>query len=184
MPPKKSKVTRSSPSLKQRQVIDSLASVTSPPKASKTKKSSKKQAPLESPEEKGIIAQVVTNTKQAKSSSDDNSTGSKSALFVPQINMADPRLDAKLEHLFTEYCLAVSNNHEIRQMFKGNDLYQFEDFIRCDIQSLTEMKRKKYNTTVPFNHWKLTLIHDVVLYYKFLRSDAATRTLAKTRKIG
>ena len=74
MLPKKSKVTRSSTSLKQRQVIDSLASVTSPPKAGKTKKSPKKQATLELPEKKGIIAQVVTYTKQAKSSSDGNST--------------------------------------------------------------------------------------------------------------
>ena len=30
-----------------------------------------------------------------------------------------------------------------------------------------------------FNHQNLTLIYDVVLYYKFPRSDAATRTLAK-----
>ena len=129
MPPKKSKITRSSASQKQRQVIDSLASITSPPKASKTKKSPKKQAPLESPEEKGIIAQVVTDTKKAKSSSNNNSTGSKSALFVPQINMADSRLDAKLEHLLTEYFLTISNNHEIRQMFKENDLYQYKNSL-------------------------------------------------------
>ena len=94
-------------------------------------------------------------------------------------NMADPRLDVPLEHVLTEYCLAIGDNHEIRQMFKENDLYQFEDFVRSDMKSLTEMKRKKYNTTVPFNHWKITLIHDVVLYYKFLLSDAVTRTLAE-----
>ena len=85
--PKKSKVTRSSASLKQRQVIDSLASATSPPKVRKTKKS-RKQASLESPEVKGITPQVVTVTKQVKSSedekssSDGNSTGDESALLV------------------------------------------------------------------------------------------------------
>ena len=98
MPLKKLKVTRSTASEKQCQVIDFLASVTSPPKASKTMKSPKKKASLKLPEEKGIISQVVTDTKQAKSSSDDNSTGSESGLFVPQINMADSHLDAKLEH--------------------------------------------------------------------------------------
>ena len=93
--------------------------------------------------------------------------------------MADSRLDAKLDHLLTEYFLSIGNNHEIRQMFKENNLYQFEEFIACDIQSLTEIKRKKHNTMVPFNHRKLTLIHDIVLYYKFLLSDTATRTLAE-----
>ena len=82
--------------------------------------------------------------------------------------MADLRLDTPLEHVLTEYFLAIGDNHEIRQMFKENDLYRFEDFIRSDMQSPKEMKRKKHNTTVPFNHWKLTQIYDVILYYKFL----------------
>ena len=101
MSPKKLKVTRSAASQKQRQVIDSLASITSPPKAStsKTKKSPKKQASLELSEVKGIIAQVVTETKQGRSD-DENSTGSENVLFVPQVKMA-PSLDRKLEHLLT-----------------------------------------------------------------------------------
>ena len=66
--------------------------------------------------------------------------------------MADPRLDAKLEHLLTEYFLAIGNNHEIRKMFKENDLYQFEDFVNYDMKSLEEMKRKKGNTTSGFVH--------------------------------
>ena len=53
--------------------------------------------------------------------------------------MADSSLDTKLEHLLTDYFLAISNNHEIRQMFKENDLYQFEEFMTCDMQALTEM---------------------------------------------
>ena len=85
MPPKKSKVTRSTASKKQRQKINSLASVSSPPKSSKSKKSPKKQASHELPErKKGIIAQAVTETKQTKSRKEDNSTGSKSDLLVSQ----------------------------------------------------------------------------------------------------
>ena len=63
MPPKESKVTRNSASKEQRQAIDSLASITSPPKASKTRKSTEKQASLESPEVKGVTPQVITVTK-------------------------------------------------------------------------------------------------------------------------
>ena len=32
--------------------------------------------------------------------------------------------------------------------------------------------------TVGFNHRKLSLFHDVVLYYRFLQSETATRALA------
>ena len=60
--------------------------------------------------------------------------------------MADPRLDKQLDHVLEEFCLAVGVNHEIRQMFKENDLYQFEDFVNYDMKSLQEMKRKKGNT--------------------------------------
>ena len=106
MPPKEPKVTRSSASQKQRQAIHSLASVSSSPKASKTKKSTEKQASLESPEVKGVTPQVVTVAKQAKSSEDeksntnDNSTRDESALLVTQVKMA-PFFDTKLEHLLT-----------------------------------------------------------------------------------
>ena len=63
-------------------------------------------------------------------------------------------------------------------MFKENDLYQFEDFITSNMQSLTDMKRKKHNSTVGFVHWKLTKIYNVILYHTFLRSDTATVILA------
>ena len=119
MPPKKSKVTkRSRASQKQRQAIDSPAFITSPPKASKTKKLIEKQASLESPEVKGITAQVVMATKQAKSSadnkssSDDNSTGSESALLVTPVKIA-PSFDMKLEHLLTNYFMAIGDQHDI-----------------------------------------------------------------------
>ena len=72
MPPKKSKITRSTTSKRQLQEIDSLASVFSPPKSSKSKKSlpvnKEKQASIESPErEEGILAHAVTEIKQTKS---------------------------------------------------------------------------------------------------------------------
>ena len=47
------------------------------------------------------------------------------------------------------------------------------------MQSLTEMKRKKHSTTVDFVHRKITQIYNVILYYKFLRSDDSSKKLAK-----
>ena len=109
MPPKNPKVTRSSASRRQQRQINSLVSGSSPPKVTRTKKS------IESPEVTGITHQVVTVTKQAKSSEDssseDNSkqesTGSDSnRSSVNQVgttinlsNMADPRLDKQLDHV-------------------------------------------------------------------------------------
>ena len=137
MPPKKPKITRSTASKKQRQEIDSLASVSSPPKSIKSKKSPKKQASLKSPKcKKGIIAQAVLETKQAKSSKDEkssddneNSTGSESALFVPQVKMAP--FDVKLEHLLTNYFMAIGDQHDIRQAFIQNGILTFDLFMVC-----------------------------------------------------
>ena len=119
MPPKKPKViTRSRASQKQRYVIDSLASVTSPPKVRKAKKSTEKKASLELPEVKIITPQVVTVTKQAKlsedekSSSDDKSTGDVSALLVTQVKMTSS-FDLKLEYLLTNYFIAIGDQHDI-----------------------------------------------------------------------
>ena len=164
MPLKTSKVTRSSASKKQRQAIDSLATVTSPPKASKTKKSTKKQASFELPEDKGITPQIVTVTKQAKtsedknSSSNDNSTEDESALLVTNpVTMstnltagADQRLDKKLDHVLEEFLLAKGGKHEIRQMFKECNVYLFDDFVDYELEHIEEMKRKQHNTMKRF----------------------------------
>ena len=93
--------------------------------------------------------------------------------------MADSRLDKQLDHVLTEYCLVIGVNHKVRQMFKENDLYQFEDFVICDTQSLTGMERKNHNTTVGFVHRKRTQIYNVIIYYKFLQSDNSSKKLAK-----
>ena len=79
------KVTRSSASKKQRQEI-STASGSSPRKGTRTKKS------LQSPTVTIITHQVLTATKEAKSSeessNDGNSTGDENALIVTPVKMA------------------------------------------------------------------------------------------------
>ena len=111
MLPKKSKtqnvqkITRSTASKRKQQEIDSLASVSSPVKSSKSNKSppvsEEMQASIQSQErEKGIIAQAVTETKQTKSSKEENSTESESDLT--QVKMSTP-FDTKLERLLDTY---------------------------------------------------------------------------------
>ena len=109
MPPKK--VTRSSASKKQRQEI-SIASGSSPPKGTRTKKS------LQSPAVTGITPKVVTVTKQAKSSeessNDSNSTGDESALLVTHSAVTMTSVfDPKFEHLLTYYFMAIGDQHDI-----------------------------------------------------------------------
>ena len=85
MPPKKSTVTRSSASQKQRQEIHSIATASSPTKTRRTKKSRKKQTSFKSPEVTKTTPQVVTlpKKKQAssseESSNDGNSIGDENA---------------------------------------------------------------------------------------------------------
>ena len=126
---------------RQEQDIESLASLSSPVKSNKSKKlppirerkkaalltvsEDLKQASVDSPErEKGPIAQVVTETKQNKTSTEEEeeqSTGSDSInLSVTQVgttinlsSMADSCLDLMLEHLLTTYFLAIGNDHEV-----------------------------------------------------------------------
>ena len=154
--------------------IDTLATISSPKPKPNPKKltppSRSTTSPLptvgkETLERGKPIAQAVTETKQdnieeeeEKSTESDSSHSSviQVGTTINLSSMADSRLDKQLNHVLTEYYLAVSVNHEVRQMFKETDLYQFEDFIICDMQSLTEMRRKKHNTTVGFVYWKHT----------------------------
>ena len=92
---------------------------------------------------------------------------------------ADQRLDTQLDHVLQEFLLAKEGNHEIRQMLKEYNLYQFRDFVSCDMPALEEIKRKQHNTTKGFDHRKCTLIYNVIRYHHFLRSDATTKPLAK-----
>ena len=147
--------TRSTKSKKQARIeeaqFDTLATVSSPKPKSNPKKltppSESTTSPLstvgkeETPERRKSIAQPVTETKQAKSSeessNDGNSTGDESALLVTHpVTMAanltagaDQRLDTQLDHILEEFLLTKGGNHEIRQMFKECNVYQFEDFV-------------------------------------------------------
>ena len=137
MPPKTLKVTRSSASKKQRQAIDSIASGFSPPKGTRTKKS------IKSPEVTGITPQVVTVTKQAKSSeessNDGNSTGGESALLVihSAVTMTST-FDPKFEHLMTYYFMAISDQHDIRQAFIQSQIVDFETFVNLCTRYATD----------------------------------------------
>ena len=95
-------------------------------------------------------------------------------------SMANSRLDTKLEHFLTHYFLAKGDNHEIWQMFKDNDSYDFEEFTSCNKQEFLEMRSKSnINVMKGFNDQKITLIHNVVLYHHFIRSSNNTKALAE-----
>ena len=81
-----------------------------------------------------------TGNKNKESSNDGNSTGGESALLVTMatnlIVGEDQRLDTQLDHVLQEFLLAKGSNHEIRQMFKECNLYQFEDFVECKVEEI------------------------------------------------
>ena len=122
MPPKWSKVTRSSASQKQRQEIHSIATASSPSKTYRTKKSRNKQASFKSPAVTGITPQVVTVTKQAKSNEESscngNSTGSKNALVTIRgsANLIWPICKSKYTLFFCHF------------MVEYNESYRFPEF--------------------------------------------------------
>ena len=181
MPPKKTPVTRGSARQKQRAYIESLAQALSPPKVRKLKKLDK-SASFESPEVTKTTPPVVTATKQAKlsdsiktktsgNSSSNNSTESKNALVTMATNLtagADQRLDMQLDNVLQEYLLAKRDNHKVRQMFKAENLYKFEYFVGFEVEDLEAMKRTQNNTTKVFNKRRITMIYNVIRYYKFL----------------
>ena len=143
MSPKNPKVTRSSASRRQQQETDSLASGSSPPKFKRTKKSTEEQPSLESPEVTGITPQVVTVTKQGKSSeesSSDSNSIDESALQVTQVKMTSS-FDPKLEHLLTNYFMAIGDQHDIQQAFIQNSITTFDLFTgMCTFQFLRNMQ--------------------------------------------
>ena len=182
MPPKPKKVTRGSASQKQRQYIKSLAKATSPPKVRKPKKSPEKQALFESPEVAKITPQVVTVPKKKsessseESSNDDNSnarnsTGNENASVMMASNLtagADPRLDKKFDYVLDKFLLAKGGNHEIRQMFKEENIYQFEDFVGYEVEDLEDLRQKFHDTQKGFAKRKVIQVYNVIRYYKFL----------------
>ena len=174
MPPKSKSVTTRSKASKQQRKAISAASGSSPPKGMM----SKKQASFESPAATETTPQVVTETKQAKlsnssnnNSSDDNSTGNENASITMVSNLtagADPSLDKKLDHVIEEFLLAKGGNHKIRQRFKEENIYQFEDYIDYTVEDLELLRRKSHNIMKGFSKQKGTQIYNVIRYYKFL----------------
>ena len=79
--------------------------------------------------------------------------------------------DPKLEHLLNNWFHAKDGNHEIRLMFKENDIYQFKDFVRYDVQLLYGMRRQKHNVSTPFKRGNIKKISNVLLYYRFMRNE-------------
>ena len=81
---------------------------------------------------------------------------------------ADQRLDTQLGHVLQEYFLARGGNHEVRKMFREENIYEFEGFVGYKVEHLEALKRTQNNTTKVFNKRKVTLIYNVICYYKFL----------------
>ena len=84
---------------------------------------------------------------------------------------ADQRLDTQLDHVLEELLLAKGGNHEIRQMFKECNVYQFEDFVEYEVEQIEEMKRKQHNATKTFDTQKVTQVYNMIRYYNFLQSN-------------
>ena len=81
----------------------------------------------ETPERRRSIVQAVTETKQNIEEEKEKSTGSDSnhssvnqvGITINPSNMADPRLDAQLDHVLEEFCLVDSVSHEIGKNVQG-----------------------------------------------------------------
>ena len=105
----------------------------------------------------------------------------ENALIVTLVTMAsnltanaDPRLDKKLDHVLREFLLAKGVNHKTRQMFKENNIYQFEDFIDYTVEDLEDLRRILPNSTKGFSRRKVTQIYKVIRYYNSLQDADAT----------
>ena len=192
MPPKEPKksVTRSSASQKQRKEILSAATASPPTKSQRNKRSRKKQTSFESPEATKPAPQVVTETKQAKSSnssSDNSSDGDSTRNDASTGNSSDNsegngnapatmtnQFDAKLEHVLINYLSATGADHHIRKAFIHEQIHTFDEFtIGCNVKNIKTFQRDDGNNNIvpAFNSVKLTLITNVILYYEFLQDD-------------
>ena len=81
--------------------------------------------------------------------------------------------DPKLEHLLTNYFMAIGDQHDIQQAFIQNQITDFETFTGpCTLQFLWNMQLQKGNDSVDaLNKTKLKLVNDVLLYHNFLYKD-------------
>ena len=81
--------------------------------------------------------------------------------------------DTKLEHLLTNYFIAIGNQHDIRQAFIQNGIIIFDLLTgMCTLQFLRNMQLKKgTDSGDALNGGKLKLVNDVLFYYTFLYQD-------------
>ena len=124
----------------------------------------------------GITPQVVTVTKQAKSSNDDNSTGDESAekdkesggeeISATQATMSTP-FDTKLKHVLNNYLSATGADHDIRKAFIHEQIFTFEEFTTgCDVENIKTFQQNDGTSLVQaFSNVKLKMIGHVLLYY-------------------
>ena len=182
MPPKEPKgsVTRSSASQKQRKEILSIATASSPTKAQRTKKSRKKQTSFESPEATKPTPQVVTlqKEKQARASEDSSNDSNEDEISLnvnPSGSAAvtmTTQFDPKLEHVLNNYLSATGADHHIRTAFIHEQIFTFYEFtVGCTVETIKTFQRDDGNNNIvpAFNIVKLTLLTNVLRYWKFHR---------------
>ena len=123
-----------------------------------------------------------TGDAKLSDSSKDNSSDDnlKASTFTGTINVsvtmasnsipgADPRLDKQLDHVLKKFLLVKGGGHEIRQMFKEEEIYQFMNFVDYTVEDLEDLRRKSHNSMKGFNKQKVTQIYNVIRYYNFSR---------------
>ena len=173
MPAKPKRVTRGSANKKQCQVIQSLATGSSPPKGTRTKKSTEKQAKScgesssdgnSTGDENTSVAKKSIAKKQV-SSSEENAPNDGTETNA-SVTMTTP-FDAKLAHVLTNYLSAAGADHHIRKAFIHKDILTFEDFTDvCTVENIKTFQRDDGNNILvqAFSNTKLTLITNVRLY--------------------
>ena len=69
--------------------------------------------------------------------------------------------------MLNNWLFAKGANHEIRLMFKENNIADFEEFLTYNRDIILAMRRKKNSVTTPLDKQKIKLILDAIQYYKF-----------------
>ena len=82
------------------------------------------------------------------------------------LNNMSPSFDTKLEHLLTNYFMAIGDQHDIRQACIQNNIIIFDLFTgMCTLQFLRSMQLKKgTDSGDALNKGKLKLVNNVLLY--------------------
>ena len=125
-------------------------------------------------------AKLSNSSKDISSNNSSNNDNSKASTFTRTKNAsvtmasnltpgADPRLDKQLDNVLKEFLLAKGGGHEIRQMFKEEEIYQFMNFVDYTVEDLEDLRRKSHNSMKGFNKQKVTQIYNVIRYYNFSR---------------